>query len=68
MPTFDHRHVLRPGITGWAQVQAGYAANETETREKLSFDLYYVKYASGLLDLQILLRTFLVLAGFKEVR
>ncbi len=68
MPSFVFRHMLRPGITGWAQVQAGYAANETETREKLSFDLYYVKYASWLLDLQILLRSVVVVAGLKEVR
>lgn len=68
MPAFDFRLMMRPGITGWAQVQSGYAADLKETREKLSFDLYYIKYASLILDIQILLRTFFVLAGLKEVR
>ncbi len=67
-PAFEYRHLLRPGITGWAQVRAGYAANETETLEKLSFDLYYAKYVSLQLDVQIALRTFFVVCGGKQAR
>ena len=68
LPGFAYRHLLRPGITGWAQVRAGYAANEEETREKLSFDLYYAKYVSARLDLQIALRTLYVIGGGRQVR
>lgn len=68
MPTFAYRNLVRPGITGWAQVRAGYAANEDETRVKLGFDLYYVKHMSFWLDLQILARTFGALANGGGVR
>ena len=57
LPAYPYRHLVRPGITGWAQVRAGYAANLDETRVKLSYDLYYVKNLSLALDLQIMLRT-----------
>lgn len=67
-PAFEYRHLLRPGITGWAQVKTGYAATEAETRDKLSFDLYYAKYVSARLDLKIALKTLLVVSGAKQVR
>jgi lipopolysaccharide/colanic/teichoic acid biosynthesis glycosyltransferase len=57
MPAFRYRNLLPPGITGWAQVRAGYASDEAETREKLMHDLYYVKNASPLLDLRIIATT-----------
>lgn len=57
LPGFDSRHLVRPGITGWAQVKAGYAADVAETRIKLSYDLFYVKNASAMLDTEIALRT-----------
>ncbi|RZI58581.1 MAG: sugar transferase, partial [Zymomonas sp.] len=57
MPAFAYRHLVRPGITGWAQVRAGYAADLEETRIKLSYDLFYIKNFSFWLDLQILWRT-----------
>jgi lipopolysaccharide/colanic/teichoic acid biosynthesis glycosyltransferase len=49
--------MVKPGISGWAQVRAGYAADLEETRTKLGYDLYYLKYFSFALDLQIMLRT-----------
>lgn len=61
MPEFRFRHVLKPGITGWAQTHARYAANAQETREKLSYDLYYVKHVSLLVDLWIVAKTFQVI-------
>lgn len=57
MPTYAYRNMVRPGISGWAQVRSGYAGDLEETRVKLSYDLYYVKNLSLMLDLQIILRT-----------
>lgn len=68
MPAFAFRHLVRPGITGWAQIRAGYAANLAETREKLSFDLYYLKNASVTLDLEIAARTAFTLLSGRGVR
>jgi exopolysaccharide biosynthesis polyprenyl glycosylphosphotransferase len=51
------RSMIRPGLTGWAQVRYGYANNLEQEIEKLRFDLYYVKYISLWLDLRILLET-----------
>lgn len=57
IPFYDHRHALRPGITGWAQIHLPYAATVEDAREKLEYDLYYVKHVSVWLDLAIMLRT-----------
>jgi exopolysaccharide biosynthesis polyprenyl glycosylphosphotransferase len=57
VPLYNQRHGLRPGITGWGQIHYDYAASREQTREKLEYDLFYVKNASFLLDLAILLRT-----------
>ena len=54
---FVHRLMVKPGITGWAQINADYAASEEESVNKLSYDLYYVKMLSFAMDLRILLRT-----------
>jgi lipopolysaccharide/colanic/teichoic acid biosynthesis glycosyltransferase len=68
MPAFECRHLVRPGMTGWAQVRAGYAATLSETREKLSYDLYYLKNASVTLDLEIVARTLFTLISGRGVR
>jgi exopolysaccharide biosynthesis polyprenyl glycosylphosphotransferase len=57
------RLILRPGLTGWAQVRYRYANNLDEEIEKLRYDLYYVKHPSLWLDLRILLETFRVIGG-----
>jgi lipopolysaccharide/colanic/teichoic acid biosynthesis glycosyltransferase len=57
IPSFRYRCMLPPGITGWAQINASYASDETETHRKLTYDLYYVKHAGLLLDLWIILIT-----------
>jgi lipopolysaccharide/colanic/teichoic acid biosynthesis glycosyltransferase len=49
------RHVVRPGITGWAQVRYQYGASVEESKEKLKYDLYYIKHMSLSLDLLILM-------------
>ena len=56
-PAFAHRLLVRPGITGWAQVCSGYAGDLAESELKLAYDLYYLKYASLALDAEILTRT-----------
>lgn len=57
LPKFNNRTMLRPGITGWAQVRGSYAADESETMHKLAYDLYYLKHAGWSLDMFILLQT-----------
>jgi lipopolysaccharide/colanic/teichoic acid biosynthesis glycosyltransferase len=59
------RHAVKPGLTGWAQVQYRYGASVEDSAIKLQNDLYYIKHQSLLLDLQILLRTVFVVIGFK---
>ena len=61
IPLFSLRTLVRPGITGWAQVCAGYAASVEESMLKLEYDLYYIKYMSPRLDLIVLLKTLGVL-------
>jgi sugar transferase (PEP-CTERM system associated) len=60
IPLYGARHWIKPGITGWAQVNAPYGASVEGAREKLAYDLYYVKNHSLLLDMLILIRTFRV--------
>ncbi len=57
IPYYSLRHAIRPGITGWAQVNYRYGASVEDARFKLEYDLYYIKNMSLLLDLKILLRT-----------
>jgi exopolysaccharide biosynthesis polyprenyl glycosylphosphotransferase len=57
IPFWSRRHLLRPGITGWAQLRAGYAADAAATEEKLSFDLWYLRHQSLTVDLLICART-----------
>jgi sugar transferase (PEP-CTERM system associated) len=64
IPYFGLRLIVRPGLTGWAQVQSGYADNTEGMLEKLKYDLYYIKNHNLLLDLWIVLKTVrVVLAG-----
>lgn len=65
LPGYPYRHLVRPGLTGWAQVQQGYAASTQETAIKLSHDLYYVTHYGLAMDLLIALRTVrIVLTGW----
>ncbi|MGN6798399.1 MAG: sugar transferase, partial [Gaiellaceae bacterium] len=57
VPFWVRRHLLRPGITGWAQLQAGYAADSNATEEKLAHDLWYLRHQSLMIDLMICVRT-----------
>lgn len=57
VPFWVRRHLLRPGITGWAQLRAGYAADSNATEEKLAHDLWYLRHQSLMIDLMICVRT-----------
>lgn len=57
IPVWSCRHLVKPGLTGWAQIRFRYAGDADASREKLSYDLYYLKNASLVLDLQIILST-----------
>ena len=57
LPVYRARHAMRPGITGWAQINYSYGRSVEDARTKLEYDLYYIKHASLVLDLLILIRT-----------
>jgi sugar transferase (PEP-CTERM system associated) len=57
IPFYGQRHVVRPGLTGWAQVRYTYAASIEDSLEKLQYDLFYIKHMSVSLDLFILAKT-----------
>jgi sugar transferase (PEP-CTERM system associated) len=57
IPYYSERHVVKPGITGWAQLNYPYGASEDDTRRKLEYDLYYIKNYSIFLDILILIQT-----------
>ena len=64
IPYYGLRMVVRPGITGWAQVQHGYADSADDALEKLKYDLYYIKNNNLLFDAWICFKTiWVVLAG-----
>lgn len=65
IPFYNHREYVKPGLTGWAQVNYPYGASVDDAREKLAYDLYYVKNRGVLLDLVILLSTVRVIL-FRE--
>ncbi|MFA6757558.1 MAG: sugar transferase, partial [Sulfurospirillaceae bacterium] len=55
------RHLVRPGITGWAQVNYPYGANAYDAKQKLMYDLYYIKYWSLWLEFKIVWKTAVVI-------
>lgn len=63
IPHFELRSIVPPGVTGWAQINQGYAHDPDGMRAKLEYDLYYLKHCSLWLDLVIILRTLAVVLG-----
>ena len=57
IPFYRTRHIIRPGVTGWAQVRYKYGASDEDALVKLQYDLYYIRHQSLLLDVAILVRT-----------
>ncbi len=68
IPFYNERHVAKPGITGWAQLNYPYGASVEDARHKLEYDLYYVKNYSMFLDLLILIQTVRVVLWRDGVR
>lgn len=65
IPFYHYRHIVRPGITGWAQVHQGHVADVEQVREKLNFDFYYIKNFSLWVDFIVVVRTVrTMLTGF----
>lgn len=65
IPFYRARLFVKPGVTGWAQINQKYASNIEETGVKLEYDLYYIKHQNLLLDIYILLRTVGLVVGLK---
>jgi len=65
LPYYALRHVIRPGLTGWAQVMHPYARTVKDQHEKLLFDLYYIKERNLLLDLKIVIKTISAILFFR---
>ncbi|MCF6212459.1 MAG: exopolysaccharide biosynthesis polyprenyl glycosylphosphotransferase [Flavobacteriaceae bacterium] len=65
IPLFEIRHVIKPGLTGWAQVMYPYASSIEEQNKKLRFDLYYIKNRSFYLDFKIIFKTISTVLFFR---
>jgi exopolysaccharide biosynthesis polyprenyl glycosylphosphotransferase len=65
IPHFRSRLLIKPGLTGWAQIKGGYASTTSDMSRKLEYDLYYIKHRSFPLDLQILAGTFGTVLGWR---
>ncbi|TBW25671.1 sugar transferase [Gramella sp. KN1008] len=65
IPFYETRHIVKPGLTGWAQVMANYGDCHDDSLEKLQYDLYYIKHRGIFLDLSILLKTLSTVIFFR---
>ncbi|PTX44052.1 exopolysaccharide biosynthesis polyprenyl glycosylphosphotransferase [Christiangramia gaetbulicola] len=65
IPFYETRHIIKPGLTGWAQVMANYGDCHDDSLEKLQYDLYYIKHRGIFLDLSILLKTLSTVLFFR---
>ena len=68
IPYYSERHVVKPGVTGWAQLKYAYGASEEDAVEKLQYDLYYIKNQTLILDIVIILQTVEVVLWGKGAR
>ena len=65
IPFYNYRHIVKPGLSGWAQVTQGYASDTEETQVKIEYDFYYIKNFSFLLDLVTIAKTIrIIMTGF----
>jgi len=65
IPYYHERHLVAPGITGWAQVNYPYGANLEDTKQKLMYDLYYIKHWNLWIEVKVIWKTILVVVGKK---
>jgi exopolysaccharide biosynthesis polyprenyl glycosylphosphotransferase len=68
VPFWGRRHLVKPGVTGWAQVRRGYTADAAGTGDKLSYDLWYLRHRSLVVDLAICVKTFSTLVTASGAR
>ena len=66
IPYYSSRYIIKPGISGWAQVNYPYGASVKDAAKKLSYDIYYISHFSILLDLLILLKTIKIVFNAKN--
>ncbi|KKU74633.1 MAG: Sugar transferase [Candidatus Nomurabacteria bacterium GW2011_GWB1_47_6] len=57
IPFYEERYLIKPGLSGWAQIKYQYGSSIQDAAEKLQYDLYYIKHRSPALDMAILLKT-----------
>jgi lipopolysaccharide/colanic/teichoic acid biosynthesis glycosyltransferase len=57
IPFYETRHLVPPGVTGWAQINYRYGASEEDAAAKLEYDIYYLKNRSLILDIAIIVKT-----------
>ncbi len=65
IPFYEVRHMIKPGVTGWAQVSTEYGASEEDSLEKLQYDLYYIKHRSAFMDINIIFKTLSTILFFR---
>ncbi len=65
LPFYETRHIVKPGLTGWAQVKTRYGSSVDDSLLKLQYDLYYIKYRSFFLDVNILIKTISTMIFFR---
>ncbi|WP_299888645.1 sugar transferase [uncultured Lacinutrix sp.] len=65
IPFYETRHIVKPGLTGWAQVKARYGASIDDSLVKLQYDLYYIKHRSFILDFNIIIKTLSTVIFFR---
>lgn len=65
LPFYETRHIIKPGLTGWAQVKTRYGSSIDDSLTKLQYDLFYIKHRSFVLDVNILFKTFSTVIFFR---
>jgi len=65
IPFYEVRHIIKPGVTGWAQVNASYGTTTDDALEKLQYDLFYIKHRSFFLDISIVFKTLSTIIFFR---
>ncbi|GGH45895.1 sugar transferase [Mangrovimonas yunxiaonensis] len=65
IPFYKTRHMIKPGLTGWAQVKVRYGASVQDSQTKLQYDLYYIKHRSFMLDIKVLVKTLSTILFFR---
>jgi lipopolysaccharide/colanic/teichoic acid biosynthesis glycosyltransferase len=68
IPFYDHRHLVKPGLTGWAQINLGYTSDSQGAREKLQYEFYYLRNQSLPFDLRIVILTLRSLVALRKAR